>query len=123
MSAGGESAYQAEGFPVPNSAGDADQNPAQVSFWLLEPAADAAMTYFYGQLFAMDTEIGAMFPAAMPVQRMRFFQALTRIAAGQEDRDTLIGYLSELGRAHRKFGVRERHYELFRRALLATMRR
>jgi NAD(P)H-flavin reductase/hemoglobin-like flavoprotein len=81
------------------------------------------MTYFYGQLFAMDTEIGAMFPAAMPVQRMRFFQALTRIAAGQEDRDTLIGYLSELGRAHRKFGVRERHYELFRRALLATMRR
>jgi len=23
------------------------------------------MTYFYGQLFAMDTEIRAMFPAAM----------------------------------------------------------
>src|ERR1700677_681501 len=123
MSAGGESAYQAEGFPVPRSPGDAVRNPAQVSFWLLEPTADAAMTYFYGQLFAMDTEIGAMFPASMPVQRMRFFQALTRIAAGQEDRDTLTGYLSELGRAHRKFGVREQHYELFRRALLATMHR
>ena len=64
MSAGGESAYQAEGVAAPRSPGDADRNPAQVSFWLLEPAADAAMTYFYGQLFAMDTEIRAMFPAA-----------------------------------------------------------
>jgi len=44
-------------------------NPAQVSFWLLESAADAAMTYFYAQLFAMDAEIRAMFPAAMDVQR------------------------------------------------------
>src|SRR5260370_3685040 len=123
MSAGGESAYQAEGFPAPNNPGDADRNPAHVSFWLLESAADAAMTYFYGQLFAMDTEIGAMFPAAMGVQRKRFFQALTRIVAGQDDIDGLTGYLSELGRAHRKFGVRERHYEVFRRALLATLYR
>jgi len=34
------------------------------------------MTYFYAQLFAMDTEIRAMFPAAMDVQRRRFFEAL-----------------------------------------------
>jgi len=27
------------------------------------------MTYFYAQLFAMDTEIRAMFPAAMDLQR------------------------------------------------------
>jgi len=80
------------------------------------------MTYFYGQLFAMDSEIRAMFPAAMDVQRKRFFRALARIAAGNgdaADRD----YLGALGRAHRKFGVREQHYEQFRRALLATLRR
>jgi len=126
MSASGESGYQAEGFPTPRSLGDADRNPAHVSFWLLEPVADAAMTYFYGQLFAMDTEIRAMFPASMDVQRKRFFQALVRIAAGQSDRrdrDGLTGYLAELGRAHRKFGVTERHYEVFRRALLATLHR
>jgi NAD(P)H-flavin reductase/hemoglobin-like flavoprotein len=123
MSAGDESAYQAEGFLAPNGPADTHSNPAQISFWLLEPAADAAMTYFYGQLFAMDTEIRAMFPAAMDVQRKRFFQALTRIVAGQDDRDGLEGYLSELGRAHRKFGVRDRHYEVFRRALLATLHR
>jgi len=123
MPAGDESARQTEGFPAPNSPGDAVRNPAQVSFWLLEPAADAAMTYFYAQLFTMDTEIRAMFPAAMDVQRRRFFQALSHIAAGQDGRDTLVPYLQELGRAHRKFGVRERHYEVFRRALIATLQR
>jgi hypothetical protein len=56
---------QLKAFPAPNSPADAVRNPAQVSFWLLEPVADAAMTYFYAQLFAMDTEIRAMFPAAM----------------------------------------------------------
>jgi hemoglobin-like flavoprotein len=84
------------------------------------------MTYFYAQLFAMDTEIRAMFPAAMDLQRRRFFEALGRIAEAQQsqaDRDRLVPYLQELGRAHRKFGVRERHYEVFRRALLATLQR
>src|SRR5690349_7503890 len=37
--------------------------------------------------------------------------------------DRLVPYLQELGRAHRKFGVRERHYEVFKRALLATLQR
>src|SRR5689334_16000909 len=55
--AGNESARPAEGLPAPNSLADAVRNPAQVSFWLLEPVADAAMTYFYAQLFAMDAEI------------------------------------------------------------------
>ena len=126
ISAGDESARPAEGLPAPNSPADAVRNPAQVSFWLLEPVADAAMTYFYAQLFAMDTEIRAMFPAAMDLQRRRFFEALGRIAdakQSQADREQLVPYLQELGRAHRKFGVRERHYEVFRRALLATLQR
>ena len=126
ISAGDESARPAEGLPAPNSPADAVRNPAQVSFWLLEPVADAAMTYFYAQLFAMDTEIRAMFPAAIDLQRRRFFEALGRIADAQQsqaDRDRLEPYLKELGRAHRKFGVRERHYEVFRRALLATLQR
>jgi NAD(P)H-flavin reductase/hemoglobin-like flavoprotein len=107
------------------SAGDesAGDNSALASFSLLEPAADAAMTYFYGQLFAMDTEIAAMFPAAMDTQRRRFFHALTRIGAGQDDPARLVPYLERLGRSHRKDGVRDKHFEVFRRALLATLRR
>jgi hypothetical protein len=45
------------------------------------------MTYFYGQLFLMDTEIRAMFPAAMDVQRRHFFRALVRIAEGPNGPD------------------------------------
>jgi hypothetical protein len=91
VSAGDGSAHYDEDPSGPNHrTGDAVRNPAQVSFFLLEPTADAAMTYFYGQLFAMDTEIRAMFPAAMDVQRRRFFRALLRIADGQDDLAALV---------------------------------
>ena len=46
----------------------------------------------------MDTEIRAMFPAAMDVQRRRFFAALSHIAAaqeGQDNRESLVPYLQE----------------------------
>ena len=106
-------------------AGDGFAGEAEplTSFSLLGPVSDAAMTYFYGQLFAMDTEIAAMFPAALDVQRKRFFHALTRIAGGQDDPAALVPYLERLGRAHRKNGVRDKHFEVFRRALLATLNR
>ena len=84
------------------------------------------MTYFYGQLFLMDAEIRAMFPAAMDVQRRHFLRALIRITRGQDGPDeaaALVPYLEQLGRAHRKYGVREGHYDLFRRALMATLQR
>jgi NAD(P)H-flavin reductase/hemoglobin-like flavoprotein len=89
------------------------------------------MTYFYAHLFAGDSEISAMFPAAMHAQRQRFYRALRQImaltapaaasdpAAGAE----LTGYLSALGRAHRKFGVRKEHYSSVRTALLTTAAR
>ena len=92
---------------------------------MLESRPDAAMTYFYGQLFATDHEVRAMFPAAMGEQRRRSFRALARIArgagegAGGQDSAALDSYLQDLGRAHRKFGVRERHYDAFRQALMS----
>jgi NAD(P)H-flavin reductase/hemoglobin-like flavoprotein len=100
--------------------GETEGNPAQASFFRLESVADAAMTYFYGQLFAMEPEIAAMFPAGLDAQRRRMFRALGKIAAGGGD---LVPYLEQLGRAHRKDGVRDRHYEVFRRALMATLQR
>lgn len=75
------------------------------------------MTYFYGHLFAAEPEIRAMFPAAMDAQRHRLAAALTRIMA----RDPGIAEsLADLGRAHRKFGVREEHFTAFRQSLEAT---
>ena len=117
------SASSDEGSLPSYGTGGGARNLAQASLLALEPIADAAMTYFYGQLFAMDNEIRAMFPAAMDVQRKRFFRALVRIAEEQDDPAALVPYLEQLGRAHRKFGVREQHYGVFRRALLATLNR
>jgi hypothetical protein len=81
---------------------DSTVDPAQRSFFLLERDADAAMTYFYGQLFAMDSEIRAMFPPAIDMQRMRFFRALARIAAGRDDLAGLVPYLEPPAGASRR---------------------
>jgi NAD(P)H-flavin reductase/hemoglobin-like flavoprotein len=91
------------------------------------------MTYFYAHLFSADSEISAMFPAAMHAQRQRFYRALRLIMAmtaraqGGDGRAAdpaaeaeLTRYLSALGRAHRKFGVRKEHYASFRAALRTT---
>jgi NAD(P)H-flavin reductase/hemoglobin-like flavoprotein len=123
VSAGAGSPHHEGEFVPPDGTVDSALDAVRRSFFLLEQDADTAMTYFYGQLFAMDAEIRAMFPPAMDVQRMRFFRALARIAEGRDDPAGLVRYLEELGRAHRKFGVHERHYDVFRRALMATLHR
>jgi NAD(P)H-flavin reductase/hemoglobin-like flavoprotein len=71
----------------------------------------------------MDNEARAMFPAAMDEPRKRLFRSLVRIAEGQDDPAALVPYLESLGRAHRKYGVREQQYDVVRRALLATLQR
>lgn len=96
-----------------------------------EASSEAAMTYFYGRLFASNPEIRAMFSPTLAVQRRRLYDSLCRIAAGMRgtasqagDRDPgLEGYLETLGRRHRKFGVRPEHYDTFLEALEATFRR
>jgi NAD(P)H-flavin reductase/truncated hemoglobin YjbI len=98
--------------------------PETSAFFETQASAEAAMTYFYGRLFASDPEVRAMFPATMAAQRHRLYAVLRRIAAGmREDDPGLEGYLAQLGRGHRKYGVRTEHYGPFREALEATFRR
>jgi NAD(P)H-flavin reductase/hemoglobin-like flavoprotein len=100
----------------------ADTRPLSRLFALIDPISDSAMTYFYGHLFAIEPQTRAMFPPAMDAQRKRFYQALTRIAAS-DDEASLTGYLERLGRAHRKFGVQKEHFDAFQQALAATWQR
>ncbi len=88
--------HHEEDFARPEDKGDSVLDPAERSFFLPGSTADEATTYFYGQMFAMDAEIRAMFPPAMDQQRMRFFR--TRIAASQADPARLVPYLRELVR-------------------------
>ena len=102
-----------------------DLDPRQVkeSFALIEPVSAEAAAYFYGRLFAENPQLRAMFPATMDRQRERLFGALARIAWSMDSPEALQGYLSRLGRDHRKFGVAPEHYAQFGRALVATIRR
>ena len=59
---------QAEGSPAPNGHGDAVRNPAQVSFWPLEPAVDAANDILLRATLCHGRRNTAIFPAAMDVQ-------------------------------------------------------
>jgi NAD(P)H-flavin reductase/hemoglobin-like flavoprotein len=105
--------------PQPSD-GSTGPGPAASPFFLNERVCEAAMTYFYGHLFAAEPEISAMFPAAMDAQRQRLYRALRRIATTRGDGE-LDRYLAELGRAHRKFGVRPEHYTAFRTSLHAMV--
>lgn len=93
------------------------------SFALFESRAEETSSYFYARLFAENPRLRAYFPPAMDHQRDRMFHALREIVWSLDSPDTLSGFLSRLGRDHRKFGVTPEHYDAMGRALIATLRK
>jgi NAD(P)H-flavin reductase/hemoglobin-like flavoprotein len=91
------------------------------SIALLEPRSERFMAHFFATLFVRNPELRAMFPLTLGESRKRVFDALTRCAWSYDQPEVLACWLGELGRDHRKFGVTEQHYGLFRDALLATL--
>jgi NAD(P)H-flavin reductase/hemoglobin-like flavoprotein len=86
------------------------------------PAADRQMAYFYSLLFTANPELRAMFPLAMDEQRRALSAALGRCAWSMDHPQSLHEYLAELGRDHRKYGVQERHYQVFGETLATALR-
>ncbi|HEY2551681.1 MAG TPA: globin domain-containing protein [Streptosporangiaceae bacterium] len=80
-----------------------------------------AMEYFYGLLFAQSPEVRSLFPLAMTDLRYRVFAALVRLIWSTDNRQAYTTQLAQLGRDHRRFGVREKHHKAFFAALLATV--
>ncbi len=80
------------------------------------------MEYFYAWLFVRHPEIRAMFPLAMSRQREQVFSALARIVWSMDSPQALAGYVGQLGRDHRKFGVKDKHCQAFFGVLGATIR-
>jgi NAD(P)H-flavin reductase/hemoglobin-like flavoprotein len=84
--------------------------------------AEAVMEHFYARLFVRYPELRSMFPHAMHDHMGRVFAALARIVWAIDNPDSLTAYLSQLGLSHRKFAVKERHYEPFLAELVETVR-
>jgi NAD(P)H-flavin reductase/hemoglobin-like flavoprotein len=92
------------------------------SFGVIEARAGEAMEHFYSWLFVRHPQIRAMFPLEMSVHREHVFGALARIVWSIDSPAALASYAGQLGRDHRKFGVKDKHHEAFFGALLGTVR-
>lgn len=93
------------------------------SLGLLGDVSDRVVEWFYASLFVEAPQLRALFPAAMDTQRDRLFRALTGAIGNMGDPDRLVPMLHQLGRDHRKFGVKAEHYDLVGRALVAAVKR
>ncbi len=76
-------------------------------------SAPQAMEYFYAHLFSQNPEICGMFPLTMSEHREHVFGALAQLVWSLDSPVALSAYLEDLGRQHRKFGVKEKHYPAF----------
>jgi len=92
------------------------------SFAYVAENSEAAMEYFFARLFVHYPEMRPMFPHAMRDHMERVFGSLARIVWTVDSPDSLAAYLADLGRRHRKFGVKDRHYEPFLAVLADTVR-
>ena len=80
---------------------------------------DAAMEYFYARLFADHPGMRGLFPYTMTQTRAAVFGVLARLVWMLDDEEATRQALGQLARDHRKFGVKEKHYQPFFDALFA----
>jgi NAD(P)H-flavin reductase len=122
-----EPAPEAPVDPEPTASSSPLTDPAVIAirstFAIVAEAGDAVPGYFYGQLFARQPRLRALFPPAMDAQRDRLVNALVRIVESLTTPEEMAAYLAQLGRDHRKYGVDPAMYEAVGAALLATLRR
>jgi NAD(P)H-flavin reductase/hemoglobin-like flavoprotein len=91
------------------------------SFASVAAHGDAVPLFFYSDLFLRNPELRELFSVSMAAQRDRLLHALATIVSRVDDMPALRGYLTGLGRDHRKFGVAAGHYTAVRTSLLATL--
>jgi NAD(P)H-flavin reductase/hemoglobin-like flavoprotein len=99
-----------------------DPRLVKESFAYVTENSEAAMDYFYARLFVHYPEMRSMFPHAMRDHMERVFASLARFVWTIDSPDSLAADLADLGRRHRKFGVKDRHYEPFLAVLVDTVR-
>jgi NAD(P)H-flavin reductase/hemoglobin-like flavoprotein len=92
------------------------------SWAAIEPRAERVARFFYARIFHDHPDARDMFPVVMDVQRERLVAALLRIVRGLSSPENLAPYLAQLGRDHRKFGVRAEDYALVGESLVAALR-
>ncbi|MBJ8348722.1 globin domain-containing protein [Antrihabitans sp. YC2-6] len=83
---------------------------------------DRLTNAFYGYLFGDNPILRQLFPAGMDAQREKFVSALSYIIDILDDRERVSGFLEQLGRDHRKYGVESSHYSAAGKALHSALK-
>lgn len=103
-----------------------DRDSLRVLHAAFDPAngAEVLTRRFYNQWFDSDTEVRDLFPPDLDAQRDAFALAMHWVLGelvAQRAHEP-VALLAQLGRDHRKYGVRQEHYASLRQAWLLTMR-
>jgi hemoglobin-like flavoprotein len=91
--------------------------------WLrCQPVLRQAGEMFYERLFALDPSVRRLFAGSdMAEQQRKLMTMLTRIVAMLDHPEDLVPGVTELGRRHGNYGVRDFDYESVGEALLWTL--
>ena len=94
----------------------------RASFAAIQPHDAAAAAWFYQHFLTVNPRYRKYFSGDPLVLQRRLFQAVERIVADLDRLDVFLPYLRRLALRHRKFGLRQAHYQAFGVSLLATLR-
>ncbi|AFM15237.1 2-polyprenylphenol hydroxylase-like oxidoreductase [Mycolicibacterium chubuense NBB4] len=90
----------------------------------VDHGGETLIAEFYTRWFARDLSARDLFPPDMHKQRRVFAEALCWLCDEliAQRAEEPVGFLAQLGRDHRKYGVTQAHYESLKDALGATLR-
>jgi hemoglobin-like flavoprotein len=94
----------------------------QDSFRTVAPLRVAVAAQFYTNLFALDPAIARMFSGTdLTGQGAKLMTALAMVVQGLTRPETILPMAADMGRRHRGYGVKDRHYATVGVALLETL--
>jgi NAD(P)H-flavin reductase/hemoglobin-like flavoprotein len=98
-----------------------DPAALKASWGQLARHGDAVPGFFYAWLFTVHPQLREFFPMSMAAQRDRLVTALGRIVSRVDELATVVPFVEELGRDHRRFDIKPEHFGPVGEALLATL--
>jgi hemoglobin-like flavoprotein len=93
----------------------------QDSFAKVAPIADQAATIFYGRLFEVAPQVGALFPSDLTEQRKKLMTTLAVVVNGLTNLESVLPAVSALAIRHVGYGAKPEHYPVVGGALLWTL--
>lgn len=87
----------------------------------VEPLVET-VGYLYAALFRDNPSLRSLFPESLHAQQERFAWSLKKLIDDLDRPEVIVPLFAELGRAHRKLGVRTVHYGPFGSAFLEALR-